>query len=118
MAKITGPSNISKRMLARKLWKTQRPIWRDVSKRLMAPQRNRVEKNLGDINRVTNSGDVIVVPGKILGIGAISKSDLTIACYAISKSARVKLEASKINPLTIEELLEKHPEGKGVRIIV
>ena len=117
MAKITGPSNIHKRMLARKLWKTQRPIWRDVSKRLMAPQRNRVEKNLGDINRVTNTGDVIVVPGKILGTGAISKS-ITIACYAISAQAVKKLEASKIKRLTIEELVEKHPEGKGVRIIV
>lgn len=117
MPKITGPSNIHKRMLARKLWKTKHAIWRDVSKRLMAPQKNRVEKNLGDINRITTDGDVIVIPGKILGNGALSKS-ITIASYAISKSAAVKLKASKIEHLTIEELVDRHPDGKGVRIIV
>jgi large subunit ribosomal protein L18e len=115
--KVTGPSNIHKRMLARQLWKTKRQIWRDVSNRLMAPQKNRVEKNLGDINRICNDGDIIVVPGKVLGNGAVSKK-ITIACYAISKSATRKLEASKIKRMTIEELLEKHPEGSGIRIIV
>ena len=117
MAKITGPSNIHKRMLARKLWKTQRPVWRDVSKRLMAPQKNRVETNLGVIDRVAKEGDVIVIPGKVLGIGVVSKP-ITIACYAISKSAVKKLEASNIKRLTIEELVEQNPEGKGVRIII
>ncbi len=117
MPKITGPSNVHKRIVARKLWKTQRPIWRDVSKRLMAPQKNRVEKNLGDINRITKDGDVIVIPGKILGNGDLSKS-ITIASYAISKSAMEKLKASKIEHLTIEELVERHPEGSGVIIVV
>ena len=117
MSKITGPSNIQKRMLARKLWKTKRPIWQDVSKRLMAPQKNRVEKNLGDINRITNDGDVIVIPGKILGNGEISKT-ITIASYAISKSAADKLKASKIKYMKIDELVDKHPKGTGVRIIV
>ena len=117
MAKITGPSNISKRMLARKLWKTKRPVWRDVSKRLMAPQKNRVEKNLSDIHRITNDGDVIVIPGKILGNGVLTKS-ITVASYAVSKSALLKMKASKIEHLSIEELVERHPEGKGIRIIV
>jgi large subunit ribosomal protein L18e len=117
MPKVSGPSNIEKRMLARRLWKTQKPIYRDVSKRLMAPARNRVEKNLGDLNRITNDGDVIVVPGKILGDGTLSKS-ITIACYAISKSAVKKLEASNTKRMTIDELVEKYPEGKGVRIII
>lgn len=117
MVKITGPSNPHKRRLARTLWKTKRPVWREVSKRLMAPQKNRVEKNLGDINAVTNNGDIIVVPGKVLANGSLSNK-ITIACYAISKSASVKLDAAKIETLTIEQLLEKNPEGKNVRIIV
>ena len=117
MTTPTGPSNIQKRMLARKLWKTKRPIWRDVSKRLMAPQKNRVEKNLGDLSRITKNGDIIIVPGKILANGALDKK-ITIACYAISKSAAKKLEASESNQMSIEELVKKYPAGKGVRIIV
>ncbi|MCF2141719.1 MAG: 50S ribosomal protein L18e [Candidatus Lokiarchaeota archaeon] len=117
MTTPTGPSNFYIRKLARKLWKTKRPIWRDVSKRLMAPQKNRVEINLAKINRLTQKGETIIVPGKVLANGTLEKS-LTIACKAISKSARDKVAASKSELLTIEELLEKNPTGKGVRIII
>ena len=117
MTTPTGPSNVQKRMLARELWKTKRPIWRDVSKRLMAPQKNRVEKNLGDLSRITKNGDVVIVPGKILANGAMDKK-ITIACYAISKSAAKKLDASGSERISIEELVKKYPSGKGVRIIV
>jgi large subunit ribosomal protein L18e len=113
----TGPTNIYLRKLARTLWKTQRPIWRDVSKLLMMPTRNRVEKNLGAINRVVNDGDVIVVPGKVLATGILQKK-ITIACYTLSQAARKKLEASKSERLTIEQLVERNPTGKGVRIII
>ncbi len=116
-SKITGPSNIQKRMLSRKLWKTKHQIWRDVSKYLMAPQRNRVEKNLGDLHNVTKNGDVVIVPGKVLATGTLSKK-ITIACYSISKSAANKLEASKIKRISIEQLLKDNPTGKGVRIII
>ncbi len=115
--KPTGPSNVQKRALARKLWKTQRPIWRVVSDKLMAPEKNRVEKNVGAISKVTRDGDVIIVPGKILAHGELTKK-ITVACYAISVSARKKLSTSGSELLTIEELVEKYPSGKGVRIIV
>jgi large subunit ribosomal protein L18e len=117
MTTPTGPSNVHKRILARKLWKTQRPVWRDVSKRLMTPQKNRVEVSVGAINRICQEGDVIVIPGKILADGDIQKK-LTVAYYAISKSAAIKLDAAKIERMTIEELVEKNPSGKRVRIIV
>jgi len=115
--KPTGPTNVQKRMLARKLWKTKRRIWRDVSDRLMAPQKNRVEKNLSAINNVTSKGDTIVIPGKVLSDGYLDKA-ITVACYAISSSALKKLEASGSKRITIEELLEKNPSGSGVKIIV
>ena len=116
-SRITGPSNVQKRMLARKLWKTQRPIWRDVSKYLMAVSRNRVEKNLGDLHNVTNDGDVVVIPGKVLANGTLSKK-ITVACYSISKSAAKKLDVSKIKRISIEQLMKENPTGKGVRIII
>ena len=116
-SKVTGPSNIQKRMLARKLWKTKRPIWRDVSKYLTAPQKNRVEKNLGDLHNVTKDGDVVIVPGKVLATGSLSKK-ITIAYYSISNSAASKLDASKIKRISIEQLLEENPTGSGVRIII
>lgn len=116
MTKPSGPTNVQKRMLARKLWQTKRPIWRDVSKRLLGVSKNRVEINLAKINRLTQKGETIVIPGKVLANGDLDKS-ITIACYAISKSALAKLNASKSKRITIEELVEKNPTGSGVRII-
>lgn len=117
MGKITGPSDLYKRKLARTLHKTKRRIWRDVADYLMAPQKNAVNLNLRSISRVAKKNDVIVVPGKILGEGTLDKS-ITIACYATSKSVPAKIEESGSKLITIEQLLEDNPSGSNVRIFI
>jgi len=113
--RITGPSNYYNRKLIRELWKTKRRIWKKVSKKLSSPRRERIEANLYRINKKTKENDVIVVPGKILGIGEIDHK-LTIACLDCSKTARKKIETSGSKLLSIEELLEQNPEGKDVKV--
>ncbi|MFX0058171.1 MAG: 50S ribosomal protein L18e [Candidatus Hodarchaeota archaeon] len=113
--RITGPSNYYQRKLIRELWKTKRRIWRKVSKKLSGSRRNRVEANLYRINKKTKNNDVIVIPGKILGIGDLDHK-LTIACLAYSKNAKKKIEGSGSKLISIEELLEKNPEGKNVKV--
>jgi len=113
--RITGPSNYYNRKLIRELWKTKRRIWKKVSKKLSGPRREKIEANLYRINKKTKENDVIVVPGKILGIGEIDHK-LTIACLNCSKTARKKIETSGSKLLSIEELLEQNPEGKDVKV--
>ncbi|MHA1241100.1 MAG: 50S ribosomal protein L18e [Promethearchaeota archaeon] len=113
--RITGPSNYYNRKLIRELWKTKQRIWKKVSKKLSGPRREKVEANLYRINKKTKENDVIVVPGKVLGIGEIDHK-LTIACLTCSKTARKKIETSGSKLLSIEELLEQNPEGKDVKV--
>ena len=113
--RITGPSNYYNRKLIRELWKTKRRIWKKVSKKLSGPRRDRIEANLYRINKKTREKDVIVVPGKVLGIGEIDHK-LTIACLDCSKTARKKIETSGSKLLSIEELLEQNPEGRDVKV--
>ena len=113
--RITGPSNYYNRKLIRELWKTKRRIWKKVSKKLSGPRREKIEANLYRINKKTKENDVIVVPGKVLGIGEIDHK-LTIACLTCSKTARKKIETSGSKLLSIEELLEQNPEGKDVKV--
>ncbi|MBY8979768.1 MAG: 50S ribosomal protein L18e [Candidatus Lokiarchaeota archaeon] len=113
--RITGPSNYYNRKLIRDLWKTKRRIWKKVSKKLSGPRREKVEANLYRINKKTKENDVIVVPGKVLGVGEIDHK-LTIACLTCSKTARKKIETSGSKLLSIEELLEQNPEGKDVKV--
>ncbi|MHA1821894.1 MAG: 50S ribosomal protein L18e [Promethearchaeota archaeon] len=115
--KVTGPSNIYARKLIRDLWKTKRNIWRRVSEILSKPARKRPEINLYRLNKITKDNDIIVVPGKILGSGNI-EHPLTIGAWKISALAKEKLTKANCKVLKIEELVEKYPKGKGVRIII
>lgn len=113
--RIKGPSDYYIRKLIRDLWKTKRRIWRKVSKKLSGPRKNRIEANLYRINNKTKNNDVIVVPGKVLGIGNIDHP-ITIACLNTSNSAKRKIEASGSKLISIEELLEQNPRGDKVKI--
>ena len=113
--RITGPSNYYQRKLIRDLWKTKRRIWKQVSKKLSGPRRNRIEANLIRINKKTKENDTIVIPGKILGIGDLDHK-ITIACVNWSTPAKTKIENSGSRLITIEELFEQNPEGKNVKL--
>jgi len=113
--KVTGPSNYYIRKLIRDLWKSKIKIWKKVSKKLSGPRRNRVKANLYRINKKTNKNDVIVIPGKVLGMGELDHA-LTIACLEYSKSAKKKIETSGSKLITIEELVEQNARGSGVKV--
>ena len=117
--KSYGPEDYDKRVLIRKLRKTKMNIWKEVSKRLNKPRKNKVEVNLFRINKKTKSGDVIVVPGKILGTGDLDHK-VTIATYNASESVRNKIENSKTGSqiITIEDLLEQNPKGSNIKIFI
>ena len=113
--KITGPENYYHRKLIRDLHKTKRRIWRTISKKLSGSRKRRIEANLKRINNKTKEDDVIVVPGKILGVGNLDHK-LTIACLDYSKSAKEKIRESGSRLISIQELLEENPNGTNVKI--
>ena len=95
--------------------KQQTPFWERVAQDLEKSSRQRRIVNLSRIARVTSEGDVVIVPGKVLGDGAIDHK-LTIAACSFSDSAKKKLADAKCTSLTIGEYLKKNPKGSG-RII-
>ncbi len=92
------------------------PLWRDVAFRLESPSRNYPEVNISRINRYTKEKDLILVPGKVLGAGELNHP-LTVAALSFSGSAKNKITAAGGSCLSIEELMNKNPEGSRVRII-
>ena len=91
-------------------------IWRDIARRLEKPSRNWAEVNLSRLERYANEGDVIVVPGKVLGAGAINKK-LTVAAFKFSASAIKKIEEAGGRQLTFAQLMKETPSGRDVRIM-
>jgi large subunit ribosomal protein L18e len=91
-------------------------IWRDIALRLEKPRQNWAEVNLSKLERYASEGDIIVVAGKVLGSGTISKK-LTVAAYDFSESAKKKIVAAGGKGVSIQELVKMSPNGSGVRIM-
>ncbi|NPA77174.1 MAG: 50S ribosomal protein L18e [Candidatus Diapherotrites archaeon] len=118
--KRTGPTNVLLRETIVALEKASRredaPIWDDVAYELSRATRKRVVVNVGKISKLAKDGDVVVVPGKVLGFGRIDKK-LTVAAWAFSDSARAKIESAGGRAISVLDLVKENPKGSGVIII-
>ena len=91
-------------------------IWREIAKRLDAPRKNYAEVNLSKIDRYANEGETILVPGKVLGSGALSLP-VKIAALDFSEAAVSKITGANGTCMTIEDLVRDNPTGSRVRIL-
>ncbi len=116
----TGPTNIMLRKLVRELERVSKnynaPVWGYVAELLSRPSRKRVAVNLSRLNRYVKDGDVVVVPGKVLGMGDLDKK-ITLAVVSISLNAFGKVKASGSRLVHIKDLIYEKPEGSGVKVI-
>ncbi len=91
-------------------------LWRDVALRLEASRSNWAEPNLSRLSRTAGENETILVPGKLLGSGDIIGSP-SVAAYSVSAGARSKIEAAGGRVMSIRDLMNDNPNGKGVRIL-
>ena len=101
--KVAGKSNEAK-------------IWVAVAKMLNRPRSRRVEVNIERIARYTKDNAKVVVPGKVLAKGNIDHK-IELAVFAISETAAKKIKDAGGSILSIEEMINKYPDGKEVIII-
>ena len=92
------------------------PLWRDVALRLEKSRSNWSQPNLSRLSRHAADEDMVLVPGKLLGSGDVSGQP-NVAAYSVSTGARSKIEEAGGRVLTIRELMDENPNGKGVRIL-
>jgi large subunit ribosomal protein L18e len=96
--------------------KTKAPIWRAMEEELSGPRANRAEINVGKMAEITKAGEILVVPGKVLGTGNLGHK-LTVCAYSVSEGAAKKIISAGGKVISFEELTKKHPDGRGVRVI-
>lgn len=96
--------------------KTKAPIWRALEAKLSGSRANRREVNVGTLAERSKSGEVLVIPGKVLGTGVLGHK-LTVCAYSVSEGAVKKIISAGGKVVSFEDLVKKHPDGKGVRII-
>lgn len=120
MVKRTGPTNPYLRQLAEALrnksLELKAPIWKDVSKKLSKPTRQRIEVNLSDIERNAADGETVLVPGVVLSAGNLTKK-VNVTAWKFSKPAEQKIKNSGGKTMTIEQLMSENPKGSNIKII-
>jgi large subunit ribosomal protein L18e len=92
------------------------PLWGAVAEYLERPRHQVRPVNLGHLDRHSGPGDVVVVPTKLLASGRLTHP-VQVAALAYSEAARRKILESGGNAWSLRELLEKNPEGRGVKIL-
>ena len=101
----------------RNAFKTNKaPIWRALEEELAGPRANRREINVRRLAEITKADEVVVVPGKVLGTGNLGHK-LTVCAFSISETAAKKIVDSGGKVMAFDDLINNHPDGKGVRII-
>ena len=68
------------------------------------------------IEKYARDGETVVVPGKVLSVGDLTKK-VEVAALTFSAEAKRKIEEAKGRTLSLQELLHENPEGRKARIL-
>lgn len=102
--------------LVKTLIKEKKPIWKKVVYELSKPKRSRVEVNLSKLEVYGKDGGTVLVPGKVLGSGNLSKK-LTVAAFSFSGSAKKLIADAGGKAVSIESLYKTNPGGRDVLLL-
>jgi len=102
--------------LKRQAHKNNARIWKDVAQRLEKPSSSWAKINVGKLSPLIENGEVILIPGKLLGMGKFDKK-VTIISMKSSKSAVEKVNKSGGKFMDLDEAMSKYPKGSKIRIM-
>lgn len=107
----TNPETASAIALALK-----NPAWNKFAKLLSQSTREQSSVNLGEIDAKTSMGDTILVPGRVLAVGEVTKK-LRICSFGISKEARENLKKTRSEWIHIADEIKRNPKAEGLKVI-
>ncbi len=100
-----------------KLSKTNRPFWKRIAELLAKPRRQRVEVNLNKIEKYAKDGTTVIVPGKVLGKGQLTKP-VIVAAFAFSAAAKKEIENAGGKCISIEQAHKELKELKDSLLLI
>lgn len=119
MVKRTGPTNVQLQKLIVELkklsTKEKAPIWKRVASDLSKPARNRRTVNLSKIQKLAKDNETLLVAGKVLSAGDLTKK-INLAAWQFSDKAIGKVNKAG-KAMSIQDLMKSNPKGKRVRIL-
>ena len=111
LRKKTNPSLAQTIALALKT-----PAWNKYVKILSQPTKKYSSINLREIDQQTSMGDSVMIPGRVLSDGEITKK-IRICSFGISKEALERLGKTRSEWVSILDEIKKNPKAEGVKLI-
>jgi len=96
--------------------KSESKLWSAVADELSKVRRNRREVNVHSIQKYSIVGDIVVIPGKVLGDGNLTHK-VDVAAFKFTEGAQEKIKAAGGRIMTIAELLKANPKGSKIKLI-
>ena len=91
--------------------------WKSIADILSGSRKRWKNINLDLIEKKSKEGDIVIIPGKVLSQGEISKK-IRVVAFAFSELAKEKLLKSKCEVLYLEEEIKKNPKAKGAKVLI
>jgi large subunit ribosomal protein L18e len=98
------------------IFSKKNPKWLEIASILSGPSRKRIAINLEEIDKQTNPGETIIVPGKVLSMGEINKK-IKIVALKFSEKAKEKLIRAECEIVSLKQEIERNKDAKGVKVL-
>jgi ribosomal protein L18E len=122
-------TNLSRRKIKSKVSKKTNPeiietlnhalrhkAWLEAAKLISGSRRKYEKVNLSEINEKAEEGDVVVIIGKVLSLGEITKK-IKIRAISFSKQAEEKMKKEKIDYDSVLNEINNNKKAEGVKIL-
>ena len=90
--------------------------WIKISQILSGSTRAYSAMNLFQIDKTAKEGDTIIILGKVLSKGSLSKK-IKICALSISVQAKEKIKESKSEFIYLADEIKNNPKAEGVKIL-
>lgn len=90
--------------------------WEKIATLVSGPARKYSSVNLDQIDKETKLADTVVIVGKVLSKGTLSKK-VRICALSFSEAALEKIKESKSEAVSIADEIKKNPKYQGVKLI-
>ncbi len=91
--------------------KSKSKLWKAVARELASNASQRAQVNVSKIEKHANSGETVLIAGKILGDGILTKK-VTVVSLKASESAIAKITKAGGKYYTIKDYASKSPKDK------
>ena len=91
-------------------------LWRDIARRLSGGSRRYATINVGKLSSLSKEGEILIVPGSVLGEGKLDKK-VVIAGLRATRSALEKITASGSTFKSLKDLASENPKPANARIM-